>query len=228
MVKISNLTHNVEEVRRENVNYARLETGNPMKRQLTILFLALFSMACLLTPGLPSDQVQTQVAFQLTSEITDTPTEMNLPPVATLVPPAFGEPTKNAAILPSYTPTQASTIGVIPTLPVPPTKVKTEDPNAPVTPTPAGNPIVYKVTGTAGSAEIAIIGPDGNLEAGTYTLPYEHNFNFPAGSYLSLTARVLSDSGSAACEISSEGQILASNSVDGNNQMATCIYVIPD
>jgi hypothetical protein len=198
-----------------------------MKRKLTILSLALFSMACLLSPGLPSDQVQTQVAYQLTSECTDTPTEMNLPPVATLVPPSFGEPTKNAAVQPTVEPTKMSTIAVLPTLPVPPTRVKTEDPNA-VTPTPAGKPILYRVTGSADTAEIAIIKPDGDLEAGTYNLPFERNYDFPAGSYLSLTARVLSEEGTAACEISSEGEIYVSNSVDGTNQMATCVFVLPE
>jgi hypothetical protein len=199
-----------------------------MKRIAILSILGMISIACVLTPGLPSDQVQTQVAFQLTSECTETPTEMNLPIIVTLVPPAFGVPTKNAAVLPTAEPTQASGIAVLPTLPAPPTKVKTEDPNIPVTPTPEGKGILYRVTGTAGSAEIAIIKPDGDLEAGTYTLPFERTLNFPAGSYLSLTARVLSDSGSAACEISSEGQIFVSNSVDGTNQMATCIFVIPE
>jgi hypothetical protein len=206
----------------------RLETGIHMKRIAILSIFGMISIACLLSPGLPSDQVQTQVAHQLTIECTDTPTEMNLPPVATLVPPAFGEPTKNVTLLPTVEPTIASTIPVLPTLPVPPTKVKTVDPNIPEIPTPAGKPIKYSVTGTAGSAEVAIIKPDGNLDAGTFTLPFNRNFDFPAGSYLSLTARVLSESGTAACEISSEGQILASNSVDGNNQMATCIFVLPD
>jgi hypothetical protein len=202
-----------------------------MKRLLLLSVFALFLLGCLLTPALPTGPIQTEVAMQLTSLVTDTPTEMNLPGVATLVPPVFGAPTQMGNLLagPEVTSTPGTFVP-LPTLPPQPTLVPTADPNAAPAPTsePASKSIVYKVTGSAASAEIAIIKPDGNLEVGTFTLPFERTNTFTNGSYLSLTARILSDTGNATCEVSSEGQIYSTNTADGTNQMATCVFVLPE
>jgi hypothetical protein len=200
-----------------------------MKRLFLLSVLALFLLGCLLTPAMPTGPVQTEVAMQLTSLVTDTPTEMNLPGVATLVPPAFGAPTQmgNSLAATEVTSTPGA-YAPLPTLPHKPTMVPTVDLNY-VPPTePAGKSIAYKVTGSAASAEIAIIKPDGNLEAGTFTLPFERTYTFTNGSYLSLTARILSDTGTATCEVSSEGQIYSTNNVEGTNKMATCVFVLPE
>jgi hypothetical protein len=199
-----------------------------MKRILFLSILALFLLGCLLTPALPTGPVQTEVAMQLTDLVTETPTEMYLPAVATFVPPAVGVPTRmvNPLILPEAT-SIPNVSAPLPTLPPKPTLAPTADPNAAPPPEPAGKSILYKVTGTAATVEIAIIKPDGNLEAGTFSLPYERLETFANGSYLSLTARILSDSGNATCEVSSDGQIFSTNTVDGTNQMATCVFELP-
>lgn len=200
-----------------------------MKRLILLSILAIFTLACLLTPGQPVGPVQTEVARQLTSLVTDTPTEMNLQPVVTLEPPSIGAPTQmTGAIGSAPEPTQVqATFIALPTQPRKPSLTPTYDPNTAPTATPTGTDISYKVTGTAGSVEIAIIKPDGNLEAETKTLPYERKFSFSAGSYLSLTARILSDSGTATCNIVSGDTVMVTNSASDTNQMATCVFVLP-
>jgi hypothetical protein len=207
----------------------RLETGQAMKRIIILPILALFTLACLLTPTQSAGPVQTEVAFQLTSQVTDTPTEMYLPAVATLVPPAVGAPTKmaGAAFEPEPTQTQATFVA-LPTLPRKPTLTPTFDPLVPPPEAPKGTEITYRVTGTAASVEIAIIKADGDLEAGTKTLPYEQKYTFAAASYLSLTARILSDTGDVKCEVLNGETVLVTNTASGTNQMATCVFVLPE
>jgi hypothetical protein len=200
-----------------------------MRRIFVLSILVLFTLACLLTPTQSAGPVQTEVAFQLTSQVTDTPTEMYLPPVATLVPPAIGLPTRMAggAYQPEPTQTQATFVA-LPTQPRKPTLTPTFDPLVPPPEAPKGSEITYRVTGTAASVEIAIIKSDGDLEAGTKTLPYEQKFTFAAASYLSLTARILSDSGDVKCEVVKGEEVLVTNTASSTNQMATCVFVLPE
>lgn len=201
----------------------------PMKRVLILTIAAVVSTACLLTPAVPSGPVQTEVAYQLTALVTDTPTPMDLPPINTLVPPAVNLPAPVVSIqgAPESTATPNMT-GPLPTVRVLPTKVPTYDPNSVPTQDTSAKPVVYSVTGTAGTVEIAIVKPDGDLEAGTYNLPFTKNYDFPAASYLSVTARILSANGTATCEIKQEERILSTNTVEGTNQMATCVIVLPE
>ena len=200
-----------------------------MKRVLILTILAIFTLACLLSPGLPSGPVQTEVARQLTSLVTNTPTEMNLPAIVTLVPPSIGLPTRKPGVF--YVEEATATPNVyapLPTVPPKPTKEPTSDPEAPPPPEPVGKQIQYKVSGTATSAEIAIITSEGNLEAGTFIPPFEREYTFMPGAYLSLTARVLSEAGDVTCEVISDGEILVTNRAEGTGQMATCVFELPE
>ncbi|BCY19056.1 MAG: hypothetical protein GYA12_03130 [Chloroflexi bacterium] len=200
-----------------------------MKRVLILTMMVVFTLGCLLSPGLPSSLVQTEVAIQLTSLVTDTPTEMNLPAIATLVPPAIGLPTKKPGVL-FFEQATATPIAYapLPTKPPKPTKEPTTDPEALPPPEPVGKVFQYNVTGSAASAEIAIITPEGNFEVGTFTLPFKREYTFMPGAYLSLTARVLSTEGDVTCEIISNDEVLATNKASGTGQMATCVIELPE
>jgi hypothetical protein len=186
-----------------------------MKNLIPGFILLTLCAGCMTAPTPKSGPVETAVSRQLTKEATSEPTQLPLPAVWTLVPPAVNAPTRMA------TDPAQPTMTLFTLAPMATRAVKK-------TAGPEERSITYSMTGTADEVEITYVKPDGTVESGTIPLPFEKTMVFKQGAPLSLFGRVLSDNGTIYCLVKSGEKIVIQATATGNNKMAFCSDIVAE
>lgn len=180
-----------------------------MKQILAGIILILTCTGCQIPRTIRSGPVQTEVALQLTKAVTQTPSQLPLPPIWTLRPPAVNAPTRKP------TAPEQPTITVFTLVPLATKAVKK-------TSAPDEASITYKLSGTAEQVEITYVKPDGSVVSDEYPLPFETTLNFKKGAPVSMFGKVVSDFGTITCQVVSSGKILTEGTATGTGKMAFC------
>lgn len=98
-------------------------------------------------------------------------------------------------------------------------------PAAPAAPAaPTTQHVVYRVTGTAATADVTVWSPSGLSQPGDVPLPYETAVDVPSARYalIAMGAQVGAGGGSVTCEVEVDGVVAASNTASGAYALATC------
>ncbi len=82
--------------------------------------------------------------------------------------------------------------------------------------------IQYKITGTAGGADLTYENSTGGTEQKEVKLPYEDSFMARRGAYLYISAQNTGEYGTVRCEILVNGQVVKSAESSGAYKIATC------
>jgi hypothetical protein len=189
----------------------------PMSKTLSGCILLMFMVGCTADPSPTVVPVETVVVAQLTKLAAQDPTEEIIQVISTLPAPAVGAPTQMATATGQPLPTlQSFTLAPLPTLVRKPKITATVDPNS------NEKSITYSITGTAEAVEITFINPDGKVENGPNTLPFEKTMVFKKGAPLSLFAKIANSGGSVTCKIFSADKVIIEVSEAGINKTAFC------
>jgi len=192
-----------------------------MKKLFLGFTFFLISIACLAAPTPDIGAVETEASRQLTDIAAQEPTDVILPDLPTLEPPAVGAPTRMATATFDMLPSPMNfMVATLPSSTPKPTATSTPDPNI------IDQQVSYTVSGDAAVVEITFTNRDGNIEKDLFSLPFEQTNTFKQGTTVTLSVKIISESGTVTSQIKSADKVLCQKAATGKDQTAACTDVV--